>query len=212
MPPTRDAIDRGIDSNHTVLLTGFVGLKQCPIPRSYKVELLFTANSEARKTPLCSACRQPICSPPLTCAKSTQDRCVPSSLRIEIREISKSLVLHRKSRLASLSGPYHFRLRPVSRLVLREPLSPIALRHCMFNWPSVTLSSVPSSCDGSDEIFSLSRKATCRVSLGCRIGALAGSELVLKASQLSERHVKADVGLTLTACLECEHIRLGKRD
>jgi hypothetical protein len=94
---------------------------------------------------------------------------------------------------------FYQRLRPVSQLVFNEPLSPIAPRHCMFNCPSVTLSSVPSSCAFSEEDFSSRRNATWRVSLGCRTGAFTSSEAVLKVSQFRERHWKDWVGFILTA-------------
>lgn len=96
---------------------------------------------------------------------------------------------------------FQVRFRLIRLPVVRKPLSPMAPRHSIDNWPRVARpsrrrsfcrASMPSVRDSSCSI----RKATWRTSRGLRVGGFAveGSEDV--ASQLRDWHLKGGLGLS----------------
>jgi hypothetical protein len=92
--------------------------------------------------------------------------------------------------------------REVSHPVLREPLSPNALRHWIASWPkTLLLSSVASS---SAPGWWSRRKATCTTSRGLNMGALGPDGCI---SQFSDVDLRGGFGLTLTAFLVSVEVR-----
>lgn len=116
------------------------------------------------------------------------------------------VVARREQRLASPYIVFQVRFRLIKLPVVRKPLSPMAPRHSMDNWPRVARPSRRRSfCRDSRPSVRLSscsmRKATCRTSRGLRVGGcdVEGSEVV--ASQLRDWHLKGGLGFN-RVCLE----------
>jgi hypothetical protein len=112
-----------------------------------------------------------------------------------------------RQRPANPHTMFQERFRLIRLPVVRKPLSPIAPRHSIDNWPSVARPSRRRSfCRASRPSVRLSvrpsscsmRKATCRTSRGFRVGSAAaaaeGSEVV--ASELRDWHLKGAFGLS----------------
>lgn len=92
----------------------------------------------------------------------------------------------------------YYRFRPDSMPVLREPRSPIALRHWMSSWPSINLLFVVCFISSVVALCSSRRNATCITSRGLRMGECVRS-FDPKASQFKEVDLKGGLGTRFTA-------------
>lgn len=99
---------------------------------------------------------------------------------------------------------FQVRFRLIRLPVVRKPLSPIAPRHSIDNWPSVARPSFRKSfCRASSPSVRFSscstRNATCSTSRGLSVGGPVPG-LSDKESQFSETDLKGGFGFSLVCC------------